>query len=102
MVTVRTKSRESTSSDSQPTVIPNFVRNAARTRNINHHQQQQQHQQQTNFQQTSIPPHMRNQPHQQQSQRVGPLVNQQNVAGTNHQQILDHHDESLSDKEIFP
>lgn len=74
------------------------VRNSARNRH-HQHQNQIQHQQQQsqlNMSQSAIPPYMRN-------QQQSPRNNQSNTTGVNHQQqILDHHDENLSDKEIFP
>ncbi|KAG4069628.1 hypothetical protein HA402_014651 [Bradysia odoriphaga] len=97
-VTVRTKSRDSQSGDSQPTAIPNVVRNAARNRH--------------NMPHSGLPPHMRNQQQQQQQraghqQIIGPsgqMMQNQMQQNPNHQQqqILDHHDENLSDKEVFP
>ncbi|CAD7092744.1 unnamed protein product [Hermetia illucens] len=64
-VTVRTKSRDSQSSDSAPTPIPNVVRNAARNRhNVAH---------------SSIPPHMRSQQRTQMApmqMQGGPMQNQ--------------------------
>lgn len=69
-------------------VFPDTVRNAAKHRNQQH--------QNNNMQSSNVQSHMRNQR----------LLNQQNtnqVVGTsNPQQILDHHDENLSDKEVYP
>lgn len=69
------------------------VRNAARSRH---------HQQQNNMTHSAIPMHMRNQ--QQPQHRGGPMTNQQQqTIGSNQpQQVLDYHDENLSDKEIYP
>uniref|UniRef100_A0A6B2ED43 Putative peripheral benzodiazepine receptor prax-1 n=1 Tax=Phlebotomus kandelakii TaxID=1109342 RepID=A0A6B2ED43_9DIPT len=116
-VTVRTKSRDSQSSDSQPTAIPSFgydetntenglnytqdvVRNAARNR-VQHAPH------------TGIPPHMRSQrpgPQQQQQQQPGMMQQQnpgqmqmnQQMPMTQQQQQVIEHDENLSDKEVFP
>lgn len=65
---------------------------------------------------TGLPPHMRNQQqqlqqqqqqrvgHQQMSGQPGQMMQNQMQSNPNHQpqQILDHHDENLSDKEVFP
>lgn len=65
---------------------------------------------------SGLPPHMRNQQQQQQMQQqqrvphqqmIGPsgqMMQNQMQQNPNHQpqQILDHHDENLSDKEVFP
>lgn len=64
--------------------------------------------QQNNVPQPALPPHMRNQ--QQQQQRNAMMSNQQQIPqqqqmlmqSAQGQQILDHHDENLSDKEIYP
>lgn len=75
--------------------IADGVRNAARNR---HHQQQQ-----NNMPHSAIPSHLRNQ-QQPQQHRGGPMANQQQQPmGPNQpQQVLDYHDENLSDKEIYP
>lgn len=74
--------------------IADGVRNAARNRH---------HQQQNNMSHSTIPSHMRNQ-QQPQQHRGGPMTNQQQQPmGPNQtQQVLDYHDENLSDKEIYP
>ncbi|KAL1376567.1 hypothetical protein pipiens_016832, partial [Culex pipiens pipiens] len=94
-VTVRTKSRDSQSADSNPTMIPNQVRNAARNRNPGGAMQPQPGQ------------HMRNQRmmnNQQQQQQMmnnqGQMMNNQ-MQPMNPNQVIDH-DENLSDKEIYP
>lgn len=74
--------------------IVDGVRNAARNRH---------HQQQNTMPHSAIPSHMRNQ-QQPQQHRLGPTTNQQQQPmGSNQpQQVLDYHDENLSDKEIYP
>lgn len=67
------------------------VRNAARNRSH-----------QNNVPHTALPQHMR-QHHQQQQQQQQQLQQQQRGQMMNQQQqIIDHHDENLSDKEVYP
>lgn len=74
--------------------ITDGVRNAARNRH---------HQQQNNMPHSAIPSHIRNQ-QQPQQHRGGPMTNQQQqpIGPNQPQQVLDYHDENLSDKEIYP
>uniref|UniRef100_A0A182QRU1 RIMS-binding protein 2 n=1 Tax=Anopheles farauti TaxID=69004 RepID=A0A182QRU1_9DIPT len=85
-VTVRTKSRDSQSADSTPTMIPNQVRAAARNRNPGGAMQPQ------------PGGHMRNQ-RMMNNQVMGGMNNQMQQMNPN--QVIDH-DENLSDKEIYP
>ncbi|XP_050088853.1 uncharacterized protein LOC126573072 isoform X6 [Anopheles aquasalis] len=85
-VTVRTKSRDSQSADSTPTMIPNQVRAAARNRNPAGAMQPQ-----------PGGGHMRNQ-RMMNNQGMG-MANQMQQMNPN--QVIDH-DENLSDKEIYP
>lgn len=78
--------------------ITDSARNLPRHRN---HQIQTNNMQSTNMQTINVQPHSRNPPH---FSRTA-LMNQQNanqIIGPNNQQILDHHDENLSEKEVYP
>lgn len=79
-VTVRTKSRDSQSQDSLPTMIPHSVIRGGTSRARQPH--------------SAVPMHMRSQQRQVQGNVQIQGMNQ-------HQQVIEH-DENLSDKEIFP